>query len=532
MYILSLPLLLFIELHINAHPGKVVRGFPAPGKFCTGMCFDGKALWISDYQTDMIYRINPESGAIISQISSPGFWPMDLAWDGEYLWNVDKKQKLIFKIDPEDGTILRTLEALCGNPEGLAWDGKSLWVSEAKKNGIMKIDMNDGTAVHKLDGAAKSVNGLTFDGSYIWSSDRKQDEIYMIDPKTGEVIIILDAPGSYSRGLAWDGRYLWNVDSQSDSVYQMIRQDREIYRLSHSRKARVTLTHQVKVYGQGILKQMNAFIAIPWEMPQQRILHVHFSPDEHSEKMDRWHQSMAVFQYQNIPSNTTVQSVMIVNAEIFAIRYYIFPDEVGSLKSIPKDIRQLYTSNGSKYLIDDPYIQNLAKDIVGDEQNPYWMARKIFDYVRNHMEYELEGGWNVAPVVLKRGTGSCSEYTISFIALARAAGLPSRYVGSIVVRGDDASLDDLFHRWPEVYLPNYGWVPIDPQGGDKSLARDRANSIGNLSNRFLITTQGGGDSEYLGWYYNYNTIYETEPQVMVNIETFGEWEPVKEEGDG
>jgi hypothetical protein len=168
-----------------------------------------------------------------------------------------------------------------------------------------------------------------------------------------------------------------------------------------------------------------------------------------------------------------------------------------------------------------------VKKIVGEEENPYWIARKIFDYVRLNMEYKLEGGWNVAPYVLERGTGSCSEYTFSFIALCRAAGLPARYVGAVVVRGDDASLDEVFHRWPEVYLPNYGWIPIDPQGGDKELPRNRILNIGHLSNRFLITTQGGGDSEYLGWYYNSNEKYVTDPQVEVNIENFGDWNPIE-----
>ncbi|MBN2215547.1 MAG: glutaminyl-peptide cyclotransferase [Bacteroidales bacterium] len=504
-----------------------MKSFPLPGKFCTGMAFDGHHLWIADYKTDLIYKLDPESGNILYQIPSPGFWPMGLAWDGENLWNVDKQQKKIFKIDSQDGTVLLTIDAPGSQPEGLTWDGTTLWVGDAGNQTIMKIDLSDGTAVKKLDAPARSVNGLTTDGQYLWSSDRYLNEIYMIDPKSGEVIMIVDAPGPYPRGLAWDGKYLWNVDYQTDSVYQIVRQDEETFRLKETRKAQITFTHQAKVYGKGVLKNLDVFIAKPENMPQQKILDISFSPQDHILKKDRWHQQIAFFNYQNIQPNETVESMMMIQAEVSAVRYFIYPDKICPLESVPAEISQLFTANGSKYMTDDPYIQNLVKEIVGDEKNPYWIARKIFNYVRNNLEYLMEGGWNVAPVVLQRGTGSCSEYTFSFISLCRAAGLPARYVGSLVVRGDDASLDESWHRWPEVYLPNYGWIPIDPQGGDKPLPRDQAMNIGNLPNRFLITTQGGGDSEYLGWYYNVNEKYRTEPQVQVHIEAFGEWEPLE-----
>ena len=514
------------SLMLQAHPGKVIRSLSLPGEFCTGLTFDGDNLWVADYKTDLLYKVDPSTGQVMHQIPSPGFWPMGLAWDGQYLWNVDRRQKKIYKIDPQEGTILLTIDAPGNDPEGLTWDGTTLWLGDAGDNTIMKIDLTDGTAVKKIDGPARSVNGLTSDGMYLWSSDRNRDEIYMIDPESGEVILILDAPGPFSRGMAWDGNHLWNVDYQTDSLYSMIRQDEETFMLKDTRKARITHTHQVKACGEGKIQNLDVHIAIPEDMSQQKILTRSLSPDRHTLNRDHWNQQVASFNYRNLSPDETIETIMVIEAEISAIRYFIFPDMVGTLESIPQDISRIYTANGSKYLTDDPFMQKLVKEIVGEEDHPYWIARKVFNYVRKNLEYKMEGGWNAAPMVLKRGTGSCSEYSFAFISLCRAAGVPARYVGAIVVRGDDASLDQSFHRWPEVYLPNYGWIPMDPQGGDRPLPRDQAMNIGNLSNRFLITTQGGGDSEYLGWYYNSYEKYRTDPQVRVNIETFGEWEPL------
>lgn len=524
---ITLILLVGISTSALAHPGKVIKRINAPFSCPTGLAFDGKNLWVADHKADKLVCVHPKTGAIVKELVSPGFWPMGLTWDGKCLWNVDQKQQKIFQVNPKDGTIMTAIDAPGSSPEGLVWDGSTLWVSDTRADQIMKIDLSDGTAVQSFPAPAGNPQGLAFDGTYLWCADRILDEIHMIDPRNGEVILVLKSPGPYPRGLAWDGTYLWNVDYQADTLYQLVRADDEPYLLENPRKARVTFTHEVKAYGQGQLQELNVYLAVPENLPQQQILTRSFSPESYRIVNDRWDQAFAHFRYRDVTSEATIRSIMTIEAEISEINYFIFPDRCGILRDIPRDIKKTYTADGSKYLTEDPYIRDLAKEIVGDEKNPYWMARKIFDHVRNTLEYKLEGGWNVAPVVLKRGTGSCSEYTFSFIALCRAAGLPARYMGSIVVRGDDASLDENFHRWPEIYLPNYGWVPIDPQGGDKELPRERAMYIGHLSNRFLITTQGGGDSEYLGWYYNSFETYQTDPQVQINIEAFGEWEPLE-----
>lgn len=220
---------------------------------------------------------------------------------------------------------------------------------------------------------------------------------------------------------------------------------------------------------------------------------------------------------------------MSAEAKLYQNRYFIWPERVGSLDNIPRDIRDTYLINDTKFSYGDPVIQKAVRAAVGDEENPYWIARKIYNYVIEHMEYELVGGWNIAPTVLDRGNGSCSEYSFVYISMCRAAGLPARYAGSVVVRGDDACWDNVFHRWVEVYLPGYGWIPVDPSGGDSEWPADRANYFGFLNNRYLITTIGGGGSEYLEWSYNANEKWTSTGRAKVESENFGEWTPKEED---
>jgi transglutaminase-like putative cysteine protease/glutamine cyclotransferase len=513
----------------HSAPGDVLSKHQAPGRFCTGLAFDGERLWTADYHTDSLYQIDPGNGAVQATLPSPGFWPTGLAWDGEALWNADRKQSKLFKIDPKTGTILRTLDAPGASPSGLTWDGNTLWVCDDRSNMISKLDLDDGTAIERFQAPASSPQGLTFDGRYLWCSDRILDELYMIDPSNGEVLIVIDSTAPYPRGLAWDGSTLWNVDFESDTIYKLVRHDDQIFSIDNARDTKVTLIHQARAFGQGDFINLETVLALPEDRPHQKIHSKTLSPDRYTLREDQWNQRLAHFDYSSIVHGESIESVLEMDVTLYDIRYYIFPGQCGTVEDIPEDIRRQYTQDGSKYQLTNPWLQSQAKEWVGNETNPYWMARRLFDAVRNTLEYEMVGGWNAAPLVLHRGTGSCSEYTFSFIALCRAVGLPARYVGAIMVRGDDASLDEVFHRWPEVYLPHYGWIPMDPQAGDKNSPRKRALAIGGLSNRALITTQGGGDSEYLGWNYNYHQQYKSDPQVIVQIEAFAEWEPLADE---
>jgi len=61
---------------------------------------------------------------------------------------------------------------------------------------------------------------------------------------------------------------------------------------------------------------------------------------------------------------------------------------------------------------------------------------------------------------LKSGKGNCQSHARLYTALARAAGIPTRFVSGLVYAPGQGFL---YHSWAESYLN--GWVTVDPTFG-------------------------------------------------------------------
>jgi len=533
-------LILLISVLYNSlifgYTGEIVKSINTPGKFPTGICFDGKNLWVADRETDKLYYINPGDGSVIREIESPAYWPMGLAWDGEFLWNADFRgltdrsedfDGMIFKIDPKDGTILKSLNAPSKSPVGLTWDGKYLWCVDDRADKVIQFSPVDGTTIKSFESPASDPKGICFDGNYLWISDRITNEIYMVDPNTGIVIIIADAPGNFVHGLAADNNKLWAVDYEDDKIYELKIKDNEQFFRKNEQLHKVVFNHSVKCFGPGKIKTLDINIALAENRDNQTLLEeVTFNIPPSEIVTDKWGQRTALFSFKDVKPGESKDIKVTTIFKTFEVRYFIYPESVGSLAEIPADIKDKYLEDDEKYQINSEIIQKTLKEAVGDEKNPYWIMRKIHQYLIGHLHYLMDGMWDTAPTVITNTHGSCSEYSFVFISLCKAAGLPTRYVGSTWIQKDKASIDEVYHRWVEVYLPNYGWIPTDPTHGDRETPRDQAFPIGYLSNNALITTQSGGGSETMEWTYNSNIFYITEPKTNVNITHFADWEPV------
>lgn len=68
--------------------------------------------------------------------------------------------------------------------------------------------------------------------------------------------------------------------------------------------------------------------------------------------------------------------------------------------------------------------------------------------------------------LLEKKEGYCVHFATAFTLLARAEGLPARFVqGCYVNKANRSTLlvtADNAHAWPEVYFENIGWVPFEP----------------------------------------------------------------------
>ncbi len=515
---------------VFASPGDTVTSIPTPRCCPQGLTFDGTHLWNADRRTDMIYRIDPATGSVVDSIPTPGYAPLGLTWDGQRLWIIDADEELIYAVDPQTRIVEKTIYCPVSSPGGLAWDGEFLWISDDGGNTIDKISPEDGTTIISLPAPSSHPGGLTWDGEYLWVADRVQDMIYMITPDRGDVIISFASPGPHAWGLAWDGKNIWSADYQTDRIYKLVVDDGTLFSRMNEKTERVDFIHQVRNFGPDTMTVLDVYLAVPENLNSQEILgEIKYDPQPKEFLTDKWGQKVAHYEFTNLGATEFRTVTMTTDVRLYQNRYYIYPDKVGSLAEIPKEIREKYLVNDTKFDMENPIIRKAVQAAVGDETNPFWIARRIFNYIIEHMEYERVGGWNVAPTVLARGNGSCSEYTFVYIAMCRAAGLPARYAGSVVIRGDDASWDNVYHRWVEVYLPNFGWIPVDPSGGDSEWPGQQANSFGYLNNRFLITTIGGGGSEYLGWSYNSNEEWKSKGRCKIVVENFGEWSPLNME---
>lgn len=147
-----------------------------------------------------------------------------------------------------------------------------------------------------------------------------------------------------------------------------------------------------------------------------------------------------------------------------------------------------YTAERAPHILFTDKIKNLSKEIVGEETNPYLVAKKLFTWISTNIPWagarEYSTIENISDYCITRKHGDCGIKTLLFMTLCRYNGIPAKWQSGWMLHPGEVNL----HDWSEVYFEGYGWVPVDQSFGlvDSELEDEKYFFLGSIDPYHLI----------------------------------------------
>jgi transglutaminase-like putative cysteine protease len=121
----------------------------------------------------------------------------------------------------------------------------------------------------------------------------------------------------------------------------------------------------------------------------------------------------------------------------------------------------------------NPRIRELASQLTSNVKTEFDAVQRVIAWVVDHVHYVTPPAKYDAVYSLESGKGNCQNFSHLTAALLRAIGIPVRIVNGITfnqpfdIAWQKGTLTFKMgqgrHSWVEVWFPELGWVPFDPQ---------------------------------------------------------------------
>ncbi|MDO5573268.1 MAG: transglutaminase-like domain-containing protein [bacterium] len=112
----------------------------------------------------------------------------------------------------------------------------------------------------------------------------------------------------------------------------------------------------------------------------------------------------------------------------------------------------------------------------------------------------IDNGTDFLDYFLKSKEGYCSYFATAFVLLARAEGIPARYVEGFCVATEpnkEISVNSgNSHAWPEAYIDGFGWVPFEPTPGYAEIRYTPWNINGTVYKETAGKPYGGSEPQH------------------------------------
>lgn len=150
-----------------------------------------------------------------------------------------------------------------------------------------------------------------------------------------------------------------------------------------------------------------------------------------------------------------------------------------------------YLDEKLPHVVFTDHLKYLTERIISGEKNDYKKAWKIYKWITENIYYSYVPPYiyfdNISEYTVTNLRGDCGFMAILFITMCRIAGLPAKWQSGWYITPDKATP----HDWAQVYLDDYGFIPIDASFGNvlKGNSKYRDFYFGNLDGFRMIANE-------------------------------------------
>ena len=180
--------------------------------------------------------------------------------------------------------------------------------------------------------------------------------------------------------------------------------------------------------------------------------------------------------------------------------------EADGFSSIPPSLVDQYTGATETFRSDDPDIAAKALEVAGDAETVLDALVLLIESVTGETAYCNFEVPRYPNTTLSEGLGDCDDQSILLISLLRSLGVPAYLQVGIYIH---SSIDDSqtsweghltnarrgvgWHGWAMVYVPPWGWVPVDltltSEKSGLELLKKAPEYAGNVVAAFNVSEQ-------------------------------------------
>ncbi|MEM9235213.1 MAG: transglutaminase family protein, partial [Verrucomicrobiota bacterium] len=127
------------------------------------------------------------------------------------------------------------------------------------------------------------------------------------------------------------------------------------------------------------------------------------------------------------------------------------------------------------YVSFSPEIWRQAVDLTCNMTTMLEKTRAIMSWIHEHFSYDQQSTVVSSKIdeIFELKAGVCQDFTHVMLGLCRSIGIPARYASGYLYSGPSDTLlgSQASHAWVEIFLPDSGWIGLDPT--NNTLADER-----------------------------------------------------------